>query len=59
MRGAIPSLPQYTFMAWCSVKKEAQGQLIFTFTDAVSTLCEQSALRGWEVVFTNTTLLPI
>jgi len=30
MRGAIPSLPQYTFMTWCSVK--AQGQLyIFTF----------------------------
>jgi hypothetical protein len=29
MRGAIPPLPQYAFMAWCSVK--AQGQL-FTFT---------------------------
>jgi hypothetical protein len=26
MRGAIPPLPQYAFMAWCSVKK-AQGQL--------------------------------
>jgi len=25
MRGAIPPLPQYTSMAWCSVK--AQGQL--------------------------------
>jgi hypothetical protein len=25
MRGAIPPLPQYAFMAWCSVK--AQGQL--------------------------------
>jgi hypothetical protein len=25
MRGAIPLLPQYTFMTWCSVK--AQGQL--------------------------------
>jgi hypothetical protein len=24
MSGAIPSLPQYAFMAWCSVK--AQGQ---------------------------------
>jgi hypothetical protein len=22
MRGAIPLLPQYTFMAWCSVKKK-------------------------------------
>jgi hypothetical protein len=27
MFGAIPSFPQYTFMAWCSVK--AQGQLYF------------------------------
>jgi hypothetical protein len=26
IRGAIPSLPQYAFMGWCSVKK-AQGQL--------------------------------
>jgi len=25
MLGAIPPLPQYAFMAWCSVK--AQGQL--------------------------------
>jgi hypothetical protein len=25
MSGAIPPLPQYTFMVWCSVK--AQGQL--------------------------------
>jgi hypothetical protein len=33
MRGAIPPLPPYTFMAWCSVK--AQGQLYllpFSFT---------------------------
>jgi hypothetical protein len=30
MRGAIPPLPQYAFMAWCSVK--AQGKLhIFFF----------------------------
>jgi hypothetical protein len=28
MRGAIPPLPQYASMAWCSVK--AQGQLYFT-----------------------------
>jgi hypothetical protein len=27
MSGAIPPLP---FMAWCSVKKGAQGQLTFT-----------------------------
>jgi len=30
MRGAIPPLPQYAFMKWCSVK--GQGQInIFTF----------------------------
>jgi hypothetical protein len=27
MSGAIPLLPQYAFMAWCSLVKEAQGQL--------------------------------
>jgi hypothetical protein len=25
MRGAIPLLPQYAFMAWCSVKKRSTG----------------------------------
>jgi hypothetical protein len=30
--GAIPPLPQYAFMAWCSVKIEAQGQLYLSFT---------------------------
>jgi len=25
--GAILPLPQYAFMAWCSVKRKAQGQL--------------------------------
>jgi hypothetical protein len=29
MSGAIPLFPQYAFMEWCSVKKEAQGQLYF------------------------------
>jgi hypothetical protein len=29
MNGAIPPLPQYSFMAWCSVK--AQGQLLCSF----------------------------
>jgi len=27
MSGAILLLPHYTFMAWCSVKKEAHEQL--------------------------------
>jgi hypothetical protein len=32
MRGAIPPLAQYAFMAWCSVKDKAQGQLYLYFT---------------------------
>jgi hypothetical protein len=31
IRGAIPSLPQYAFMAWCSVK--AQGKLYLYLDD--------------------------
>jgi len=31
MRGAIPPLPQYTFIAWCSVKKKEHRDN-FTFT---------------------------
>jgi hypothetical protein len=31
MRGGIPPLRQYAFMAWCPVRK-AQGQLYLTFT---------------------------
>jgi len=27
MSGAIPSLPQYAFMAWCSVKKKHKDNL--------------------------------
>jgi hypothetical protein len=33
MSGAIPLLPQYAFMAWCSVK--AQGQFTFTFENNI------------------------
>jgi hypothetical protein len=33
MSGALPSLPQYAFMAWCSVK--AQGQLYLYLTSCV------------------------
>jgi hypothetical protein len=25
MHGAVPSLPQYAFMAWCSVKEKSTG----------------------------------
>jgi len=27
MRGNIPPLPQYAFMAWCSVQTKSHGQL--------------------------------
>jgi hypothetical protein len=33
MSGAIPPLPHYAFMVWCSVK--AQGKLIFTLVVVV------------------------
>jgi hypothetical protein len=39
MRGAIPPLPQYAFMAWCSVEEKALGQLYllpFTCQDGKS-----------------------
>jgi hypothetical protein len=32
MHGAIPPFPQYAFMAWCSVKKKAQGQITLLFS---------------------------
>jgi hypothetical protein len=32
MSGAIPSLPQYTFMTWCSAK--AQGSTLFGYKKA-------------------------
>jgi hypothetical protein len=31
MYGAIPPLPQYAFMAWCSVKEEKEHRDKFTF----------------------------
>jgi len=30
MRGATPPLPQYAFMAWCSVKKKHRDNFSFT-----------------------------
>jgi len=31
MRGATHPLPQYAFMAWCSVKKNHRNNFTFTF----------------------------
>jgi hypothetical protein len=46
MSGAIPPLPQYTFMAWCSVK--AQGQLylyLYCFQEPRLRVFENRVLR--------------
>jgi hypothetical protein len=32
MSGAISTLPEYAFMAWCSVKEEHRDNFTFTFT---------------------------
>jgi len=32
MSGTIPPLPQYDYMAWCSVKKKYRDNFTFTFT---------------------------
>jgi len=38
MRGAIPPLPHYAFMAWSSVKEKQRDNFIFTFNrECVST----------------------
>jgi len=34
MGGAVPPLPQYAFMAWCSLRG-AQGQLTFPLTSDI------------------------
>jgi hypothetical protein len=31
VRGAIPPLPQYVFMAWCSVKEKHRNNFTFVF----------------------------
>jgi hypothetical protein len=35
MRGALPPLPQYAFVAWCSIKKH-RANFTFTFYNAYS-----------------------
>jgi hypothetical protein len=45
MCGAIPPLPQYAFMAWCSVK--VQGQLyLLPFK-------REEVIRGWRKLLTK------
>jgi hypothetical protein len=46
MHGAIPPLLQYSFMAWCSVKKKARGQLYLYLTTAPKTMSRYSRTGG-------------
>jgi len=41
MRRAIPPLPQYAFMAWCSVKAQRQVYLYLPYV-----------FMGWCLIFT-------
>jgi hypothetical protein len=38
MSGAITPLPQYAFMAWCSLKKKHRGQLYLYFSQTVKNI---------------------
>jgi hypothetical protein len=44
MRGAIPPIPQYAFMAWCSVKKTTGITLPLLYTVAEDT-CSECAVQ--------------
>jgi hypothetical protein len=47
MSDAIPSLPQYAFAAWCSVK--AQGQLSFIILEHLTSAPSQiSAVKNLD-----------
>jgi hypothetical protein len=55
MSGAIPPLPQYAFMAWCSVK--AQGQLYLYLQGETGYLKVTGKRRDRQS--TDTTLFPL
>jgi hypothetical protein len=38
MSGAIPPLPQYAFMAWCSVKIKRRDNFTFTLTPLLQSM---------------------
>jgi hypothetical protein len=41
MRGAIPPLSQYAFMAWCSVKTKHRVNFTFTFFSSLQIVEER------------------
>jgi hypothetical protein len=54
MRGAIPSLPQYAFMAWCSVTRKEFHPTSIIVTDAfvlfrIENVCDDSAVSYFTV----------
>jgi hypothetical protein len=42
MSGAIPPLPQYTFMAWCLVKAQGQLYLYFHLNNVLINTCSST-----------------
>jgi hypothetical protein len=38
MRGAIPPLPQYAFMAWCSIKKHRDNLNFLPFNPKIRSM---------------------
>jgi hypothetical protein len=52
MSGVIPSLPQYAFMAWCSVKVQGQLYLLHVYTLFLFVLNIQTNIFAiWESNF--------
>jgi hypothetical protein len=57
MRGAIPPLPQYVFVAWCLVKHRENFTFTFTFTfgivNAVHLLVDLPLKFKYEPLFVS------
>jgi len=51
MRGAIPPLPQYAFMAWCLVKR--RDNFTFTFYSYKLRAVDRHQSPGWEKSHTD------
>jgi hypothetical protein len=45
MSGAIPPLPEYAFMVWCSVKKKHRYNFTFGFTSLKWYIIHMEAFR--------------
>jgi hypothetical protein len=50
MNGAVPPLTHYTFMAWCSVKRKAQGYLYhLPFITCKSNWCRSILVKYCDI----------